>query len=183
MNIFSGRLIFAKTNKRFAAWVEAYSRYYRTEKPSVEVKSSGKITFSTAWFSGLIDAEGCFTAVKRSGRASYRMRFTIKQKYEYEVFKHLPYVCGEDKKLGHVTNRDEVALFTIDAIKGLDLLVDYLDKFPLRSKKNVAYTKWLSFKRIVEKGPRTYDFDTVKQLAEDINSIADEDKVHDLDQN
>lgn len=183
IDIFSGRLILSKTNKRFAAWVDAYSQYYKTEKPLITINDSAKISWDTAWFSGFIDAEGCFTAVKRSGRNSYRMRFTIKQKYEYDVFKYLPYVCGEDKMLGSVTNKDEVALFTIDAIKWLDYLIAYLEKFPLKSKKNIAYTKWIKLLRIVREKPSTYDFDTVKRLAKEINTIVDEDKVHGPEKN
>lgn len=179
INIFSGELVLSKTNQRFAAWVEAYSQYYKIVKPLVKINDSSKICWDTAWFSGFIDAEGCFTAIKLSGRKSYRIIFTIQQKYEYEVFKHLPYVCGEDKKLGNVTNKDEVALFTSDDIQWLDYLIAYLNKFPLKSKKNIAYLKWKSLLIIVKNKPSTSDFDTIKNLAVEINKFVEEDKVRD----
>jgi len=84
IKLFEGRLVFKKTQERYHKWVECYSKYYGIEPP---IKVGGwerKIDLNTAWVSGLIDAEGCFSAAKRSGRTTYRARFTITQSREHE---------------------------------------------------------------------------------------------------
>lgn len=84
IKLFEGRLVLKKTQERYHQWVESYNKYYSIESPKKIDRWDRKIDLNTAWVSGFIDAEGCFTAAKRSGRTTYRARFTITQSKEHE---------------------------------------------------------------------------------------------------
>lgn len=64
--------------------MENYNLYYKVNTPILA--QIRPITLENAWLSGLIDAEGSFTATQRSGRSTFRMRFSLKQKDEYDTF-------------------------------------------------------------------------------------------------
>lgn len=49
--------------------------------------------------------------------------------------------AGEDKKWGTLVNKKDVAIYTVDSLKMLRYLIDYLEKYPLKSIKSVAYAK------------------------------------------
>lgn len=178
INIFKGKLVLSKTNVRFLNWVAVY---YKAEK-AIDLEHPKTIGLNSAWLSGFIDAEGCFSASQRPGRTTYRMRFTINQKGEAEILKTLPYLAGPDVKLGRlVFSKGDISTFTIDALKHLKHLVAYLEKFPLRSNKNIAYSKWLKLFRVVLDGGRGYSYETIKNMAQEINKFEDEDKVQKLE--
>lgn len=69
------------------------------------------------------------------------MRFSIKQKGEYEKLKDLLKFAGPDKKWGCLSNPGGVAVHSVDSIKMLKKLIEYLEKYPLRSSKGIAYAK------------------------------------------
>lgn len=100
-----------------------------------------EISPNSAWLSGFIDAEGCFTALQRSGRLTFRMRFSIRQKGEYEVFKQFWGFAGPGIKLGHLTLQGDIVTYTIDSLIQLRHLISYLEIHPLQSNKNIAYNK------------------------------------------
>jgi hypothetical protein len=68
------------------------------------------------------------------------MRFSIKQKDSLEVFSSL-YKFLSEQKCGYITTHKNYVIFTIDSIKDLQLLILYLNKYPLQSNKNIAYHK------------------------------------------
>lgn len=180
INIFKGRLRLEKTNVRFEAWVAAYTRRHKWQ-PIELIRGNIAIDATNAWFSGFIDAEGCFDAPQRSGRKTFRMRFTIKQKLEYQKLTDLLKFAGPGIKWGNLANRKEVAIHTVDSLVMLKYLIKYLERYPLRSIKNVAYVKWLKLLRVVAEGGRGKDYEAIKKMAQEINKFEDEDTVHGLE--
>ena len=201
IKIFSGRLVLNKTLLRFISWVENFNIYYKTQFSQVDpvklmnsfvdkanmfpfrdiqVSKNPKVfSIDTAWLSGFIDAEGCFSATQRSGRLTFRMRFSLKQKDEFTSLSQI-LTCapnGRKEKWGRLTKRGDLAIFEIDSITQLKFLISYLDKFPLQSKKHVAYCKWLKLLAVIEDGGRGHDYDSIKKMAQSINKDSDEDKV------
>lgn len=78
-----------------------------------------------------------------------------------------------------MSQKGDVGVFTVDSIVQLKPLETYLEKYPLKSNKNIAYHKWLKMLRVVEEGGRGKSFEEMTQMAQDINSyVGDEDKVH-----
>lgn len=177
INIFNGRLKLEKTRARYKAWLEAYTLYYKS-KISFDLKEQNTtIDLKSAWLSGFIDAEGCFDAPQRSNRKTFRMRLSIRQKNEYNVLKDLPRIAGKDIKLGYITLKDDVVTYTIDSLVSLKHLIGYLAQNPLKSQKNIAYTKWLRLYRVIEDGGRGKDYEKIKSMAQNINKYEEEDKV------
>jgi hypothetical protein len=169
IKLFSGRLILSKTIKRFEEWVKAYALYYKCPQQIIQ-KYENKISMKSAWLSGFIDAEGCFSAIQRSNKTNFRMRFTIKQKAEFEVFKQLTQLGEDNVKLGHIKQIQDIVIFTIDSNKSLKYLINYLENNTLHSNKNIAYKKWLKLYRVLEDGGRGKDYETIKRMAQSIDS-------------
>lgn len=170
-----GNLILSKTNKRFQEWIEAYSVYYSESKIEL-VPQKFCISLGNAWFSGFIDAEGCFSASQRSGRSTYRMRFTLKQKGESEIFKQFKGLWGPVKI--DLLHKDDIVILNMDTLKSLKILIQYLNQYPLHSNKNIAFNKWLKLFRVVEDGGRGKSYEEIKAMAQNINKFETEDKVH-----
>ena len=93
-----------------------------------------------AWLSGFIDAEGCFHA--RLGKKTYKQRiqFHLGQKQDVQIL----YAIRDVFKKGSVSKYTPASSFqyTLTGIKNMLPFIEYVDRFPLRSKKNVSYTKW-----------------------------------------
>ncbi len=180
IKIFSGRLVLKKTKVRFITWVENFNLHYKTNISILKL-SEPVISLDSAWFSGFIDAEGCFSATQRSGRLTFRMRFSLKQKDEYSSLSQLLF-CQKAKSekggnWGRLTKRGDLAIYELDSIIQLKFLISYLKKFPLKSKKYIAYCKWLKLLAVIEDGGRGHDYESIKAMAQSINKDSDEDKV------
>lgn len=179
--IFSGKLILEKVNIRFYKWVKAFSYYNNYKIKFIFYFNTQSININTAWLSGFIDAEGCFDAPKRSKRLSFRMRFSIKQKDEFEIFKDLPFIWDLSRKNGHLYNYKSVSVFTMDSFVSLDYLIKYLNIYNLKSNKNIAFNKWLKLFRILKDGKRGKSFEEINNIAYNINKFKNEDIVQDLE--
>jgi len=206
--IFKNRIILNKVLKRFINWQyylvttdkttislnqikpDVPGFRYESQEPGVpgfrqelEKEWGNKLRLDNAWLSGFIDAEGCFTFCKRSGRKKYRPRFTLVQKNAKNTFDKLPFIWLLPKtelireewsskiKMGYNrTNKENISTFTMDSFKSLTCLLDYLKKYPLKSNKNINYHKWLKLYQILLDGGRGKDFETIKLMAESINN-------------
>jgi len=146
----------------------------RESKISI-IPQNNQISLNSAWLAGFIDAEGCFSAVQRSGRTTYRMRFTLKQKGESLIFEQFKILWGSIKI--DIFTKGDLVILNMDTLKSLKILIQYLDRFPLRSNKNIAFNKWLKLFRIIEDGGRGKSFEEIKALAQNINKFETEDKV------
>lgn len=179
--IFSGKLILEKTNLRFFHWINFFINNNNLDLKFIYKFQCQTINIKTAWLSGFIDAEGCFDAPQRSKRLSYRMRFTIKQKDELELFNDLPFIWDFNKKVGHLYNNKSISIFTLDSLISLEYLIKYLDLYPLKSNKNISFHKWLKLYRILKDGKRGKSFEEIKKIAYNINKFENEDIVQNLE--
>lgn len=179
IQIFSGKLILAKSNIRYLNWVNNFVLYYRINSNIIIKSIDLSITNKSSWLSGFIDAEGCFDCYKRAKRFSFRMRFSIKQKDNAYFLNDLPFIWDNDlkNKVGHIAVNKKITIYTIDSIVKLRYLIEYLNKFPLHSNKNISYNKWLRLYRILLDGGRGKNYEMIKKLAQNINKFEDEDKV------
>ena len=180
IQIFSGKLLLKKTNLKYVAWVKYFIKYYKLNTNLIIKFNLVNLDLNNAWFSGFIDAEGCFDCYKRAKRISYRMRFSIKQKDEFFLFNKLPYswnLLEKKGKVGFISKNKNIFIFTIDSIVWLKYLLIYLKKFPLKSNKNIVYSKWLVLYRILLDGCRGINYETIVKIAQNINKFENEDKV------
>jgi hypothetical protein len=67
------------------------------------------------------------------------MYFSLKQKDEGEVFKQFKNLWGSIKI--DLLYKDDVVVLSMDTLQSLKILIKYLDLYPLRSNKNIAFMK------------------------------------------
>ncbi len=159
IDIFNGKLRLEKCQLRFKAWTEAHGRYCNTPPVTLKKNSNTDYLFNSAWFSGFIDAEGCFDAPK-SGKTR-KLRFSFKQKFENSIYK-FPDMMIRDKKIGRTCTSAGAELYTIGSKGDIVLLIDYLNTYNLKSKKLKSYQTWLLTKEAID----------TKQHIEDIHRLA-----------
>jgi hypothetical protein len=146
IELFNGRLCLEKTHKRFTVYVDYFNKriclkkYERLKLLPITVKERRSlIDFETYWFSGFIDAEGCFSTVITE--KTRRLRFIVDQKDEMDVLQQIRVFIG----MGSIytrktTNYRYQYSQVISDIE--DKLVQYLKNFPLQSQKSVDYIRW-----------------------------------------
>nr|YP_203339.1 orf360 [Zancudomyces culisetae]AAW49506.1 orf360 [Zancudomyces culisetae] len=135
--LFFNNLVLNKCKERFKIWNNE-----QIENNSIE---SSLLTLNNGWLSGFIDAEGCFN-VNITKNDKYitgyrvRLRFMIDQKDESEVLKKIQILLGN----GRVSKRSKTTTerLTLDTFISFPKLIDYLEKYPLKTKKRITFFKW-----------------------------------------
>jgi hypothetical protein len=163
IQIFNGNLVLDKTNCRFASWLLGYN-----SRPSVSLQiplaprqDRQGIALNNAWLSGFIDADGCFSVMYRSDDI-LALRFILDQKNELAALQTILSLFDS----GSIAPRkglDNMHRYTLTASKKLKpktgkvtqvkppvaasfcKLFKYLERYSLKSKKNIDYTR---FKKI-----------------------------------
>lgn len=136
-------------------------------------------TLNNSWISGFIDAEGCFnvTLFKRKAMAlgyQVKLRFMIDQKDSLDNMLFI---------------KDQLNLFlTHRKIKGIagtmhriesnsfvkaPLIIEYINKFRLKSKKQYSFEKWVTVYQLVENKAHLTELglSEIKKLSKEINLI------------
>lgn len=102
------------------------------------------------WLSGFIDGEGCFTRYTRRSRGvrAYAPKFSLGLRWDDRAL--LDQLCREmggsvnDARNAMRGGRQPSFAWVMAARDDLADLVDYLERFPLRSRKAEQYEAWLS---------------------------------------
>jgi hypothetical protein len=181
IHLFNGNLVFYKTQRRFNAWLEARNSYqdpgplpptylFKKEWESDKIQPVfGNLQnmpfLDTGWFSGLIDAHGCFfiqkqNSIKYSLGFRVRLRFIVDQKGERWFFEQLQLIFESgiiiNRKLKKVVldrneksidansksknsfeEEDSMMRYECTALQSFKLLFNYLEKYPLKTSKNI----------------------------------------------
>lgn len=145
INIFNGNLQLGKTNKRFTIWFnEYYNNFTKQKNKLLLIFNSNKISLNNSWISGFIDAEGCFTASLRKDsryKSGYKLvlRFILDQKFEDETLSYIGLLLNKNK----ISNRKELeGMSRLIMYSNFDLLLQYLNKFPLKTIKKISFLRW-----------------------------------------
>ena len=107
--------------------------------------------WQTSWLSGFLEAEGCFTAGLE--KQSPVLRFLLDQTGELELLVHVQLLLGD---YGSVWGRKDTMVlnqagapelqrhfrFETKHLGGLQAIVDYIGRHPLRTKKRVVFVQW-----------------------------------------
>ena len=153
ISLFNGNLILDKTNARFFVWLQARN-FYSTNIIEYLHKNEMETFQTNAWLSGFIDAEGCFHVV-RSINSRYslgfrvRLRFIIDQKNEIAIFHKLQNFL-QSGVISDGKNIETMYRFTCTKNYSHDKLIDYLEKYPLRSLKKVNFVRYTSLLRYIK---------------------------------
>ena len=146
--LFNGNLLLEKTNTRFEYWLQARNLLHARQSRSLiqlfpsfrQDKWRKEVLKESAWLSGFIDAEGCFNFYKRelADKNQFQVvcRFMLVQKGEYSFFQDLQEIF-QTGKIYLEKNRINIYRYWILTQEGLTILMKYLEKHKLRSKKKI----------------------------------------------
>lgn len=158
IHLFNGNLVLNKFRKRFHSWLHARNEIRSSAEPIIEKEHLPDIKFlSSGWLSGFTDAEGCFNLQKTknpNGSFYASCRFVLVQKDEHEVLKKINKAIGHGYLCYYEDN--SVTRYFLIKSEGLDLLLDYFKKFPLRTNKNISKVrleKMLNYKKTRKEVP------------------------------
>lgn len=155
MNHFNGNIILQKRKIQFEQWVNHWHTLHPEESFKVQLRPNDKKpSFDDAWFSGFIDAEGCFY-VKIEKNNAYntgyrlRLRFILDQKNAMEFWPHVKNL----RKSGNVYERKHSGThrFETYSLKSVPLLCYYLQKFPRKTRKRRSFSAWKKCFDLIEK--------------------------------
>ena len=111
-------------------------------------------TLSDAWLSGFTDAEGTFLCTvskrkdtKRKLPFALRLRYILSQKDCDAELKYITTLIGGSVEL--TKSKLKVSRLAV-YILSLDKIVDYLNKYPLRTQKLESFKKWIEIRKIVQ---------------------------------
>lgn len=126
------------------------------------------VIWNSSWLTGFIDAEAGFSAVERLKRKTDReksieMRFLLDQTNELEVLSHVRDVLGDTGSIWIRKNTQEKIHHRYDVCNfdALQLLIQYLTRYSLRSKKNIVYVRWkkiLNYLELIKNEKKTKTF-------------------------
>lgn len=159
--LFNGNLVLQKTNNRFSSWLHTRNSYSKDGVIEQLNRSLNQEPFTflknSAWLSGFIDSEGCFNVLKQNdSRYSLgwrvRLRFILDQKDERLIFEKLKQFLKSGTISKRKTNLGCKTMyrFTSFSLLSHQILVEYLTRYPLRSKKKIDFVRWCRLKGYIE---------------------------------
>lgn len=168
INVFNGKLVLNKTNKRFVEqWLNNYNNWYAPVGQAIVYKGPGKfVGLATAWLCGFTDSDGSlgFKLVSDKSRVNtggkrLRIYWYIDQSFEVDTLNHLKQELGfgrlENKysgKTGLKTDPSARRLIT-DSFMHCQTLRDYFNRFnPQTPKLRTRWFRWLRVMDWFEKG-------------------------------
>ena len=146
----------------------------------IEQKNNVLPTLNDSWISGFIDAEGCFnvTLFKRKTMAlgyQVKLRFMIDQKDSLE---NMIYIKDQlnlflsNRKLKKGTEGSMHRIESNSFVKA-PLIIEYLNKFRLKSKKQYSFDKWVAVYQLVQNKAHLTEkgLSEIRKLSKEINLV------------
>ena len=137
-------------------------------------------TLNNSWISGFIDAEGCFnvTLFKRKAMAlgyQVKLRFMIDQKDSLENMLYIKDQLNlflSHRKLKKGTEGNMHRIESNSFVKA-PLIIEYLNKFRLKSKKQYSFDKWVAVYQLVQNKAHLTEtgLSEIRKLSKEINLI------------
>ena len=169
INLLNGNLITKAKIAQFKLFLEAFNVKYKTD--IVFIECNNKVTLDNAWLSGFTDAEGCFTCSaflsKLTNNYIVTVRYIISQKNDIIFSEYLAKLIN-----GYVTHvKSYNGYNTVVNHSKLNIIIKYLNYYPLKTKKHISYKKWLKVYRLVKdkKHLNPEGIENIKSLIKSIN--------------
>lgn len=170
-HIFNGNLHLIPRINQLIVWAEWLNDRY-IDNPLNVVTKPVQLLFNNSWFSGFIDAEGCFNVYVAKNKYMVTMRFIVDQKDGWLLFESLKNRLGSGSIYSRKNNN---VRYVASNLLSLNIIINYLGQFPLKTKKYLAFNKWFSiYSKIVKKEHKTPEgFANIKKLSLEINKDND----------
>jgi hypothetical protein len=147
--LFNGNLVLEHRVKQLGRWLlylNPILHKHGIAKPIILDSNRVLPTLNDGWLSGFIDAEGCFNLLVSAPRTA-TARFILDQKDGLDLFDYLKILLNG----GTVRIRyPGMYNFKASALSSHFLLESYLTTYPLRSKKQFSFVKWIRACRMIK---------------------------------
>ena len=170
--LFNGNLVLDKRKVQVKKWLDTLNI----------VQKNNKVLplLSNSWFSGFIDAEGCFnvTLFKRKAMAlgyQVKLRFMIDQKDSLDNMLFIK------EKLNLFLTHRKLKKGTVGIMHRLEstsfvkvpLIIQYLNKFRLKSKKKESFYKWITVYELVKNKAHLTEkgLSEIRKISKEVNLI------------
>ena len=171
-SLFNGNLVLDKRKIQVKKWLDVLN--------IEQINNNVTPSLSNSWLAGFIDAEGCFnvTLFKRKAMAlgyQVKLRFMIDQKDCLNTMlfiKDLLNLFLTNRKLKEgsvgVMHRIESNSFV-----KVPLIIEYLNKFKLKSKKQESFNKWVTVYELVKNKAHLTEkgLSEIRKLSKEVNII------------
>ncbi len=140
VHLFNGNLVFPLKQSSFALFLEAFNKRLKgTIIPFIPTLILP--TINDSWLAGIIDSEGCFTCSLLGNSKTYRFRFLLAQLglINQPILVHIGILFGG---VVRPHSKENVFELTVNGVRNMSKLFDYLDNHPLHSKKAKSYQIW-----------------------------------------
>lgn len=143
VTLFNGNLCTVNKKQEFKNWLNFFNKQYSSEVSFID--SPIKPSLTTCWLSGYIDAIGSFTGrIENSKELNSRtpyLTFFIYQR-EFYILSVISKVLNVNiKNIKHSKDKDGWIL-SISSFNKIKLIINYLKRYPLKTHKSLAFTKW-----------------------------------------
>lgn len=173
-SLFNGNLVLSKRKVQLKRWLDVQNL--------TEVNRNIIPTLLDGWLSGLIDAEGCFnvTLFKREAMAlgyQVKLRFMIDQKDSLDtmlIIKELWGMILTQRKLkNNDINSKILHRVEINSFIKVQRIIDYLNKFGLKTKKQESFNKWVTVYDLVNNKAHLTEngLNQIRKISKEINLI------------
>ena len=147
IKIFNGNILTKLKKNQFKLWVEGFINKYNLDIDYIE--SIQKISLYNGWLSGFTDAEGCFTCsvlISKQDKIIVTVRYIISQKDDIEFSKTVAVLLN-----GYITFiKSYNGYNTVVNFGNLNKILNYLNNYPLKTKKLISYRRWLKIYLLVK---------------------------------
>ena len=140
-HLFNGNLHLISRIEQLSEWAKQWNSKVNNKENQLEaIKTPVKLSLNNSWFSGFVDAEGCFNVYVTKNSKSVVLRFIVDQKEGLLFFNDLKTLIG----YGSIFNRKNNNFrYVITNLNSLSIIVSYFNQFRLRTKKRLAFDKWM----------------------------------------
>lgn len=144
--LFNGNMVFPTRKARFISFLSFFNeRLLKKNEEIIPIIYNNIIpTLNDCWLLGITDAEGCFSSSILSNSVGYRIRYILTQKWDSNkiILSKILNLFGEN--IGSITPHsiENVWEIRINGVKNCEIMLDYFDKYKLKTSKMLSYNKW-----------------------------------------
>ena len=138
-HLFNGNLHLLHRINQLVAWEKLWNGKNKDNQLKAITKPV-KLSLNNSWFSGFVDAEGCFNVYVAKNNKEVRLRFIVDQKEGALFFNDLKHILIH----GSIYNRkNDNSRYAVSNLNSLGIIINYFNKYTLRTKKSLAFVKWV----------------------------------------
>ena len=173
--LFNGNMVFPTRRARFLSFLSFFNeRLLKKNEETIPVIFKEVIpSLNDCWLLGITDGEGCFSSSILSNSYAFRIRYILTQKWDANKTILSIILNLFEKNIGSIVPHSvsNVWELRINGVKNCEFLLNYFDKYTLKTNKRLAYLKWKDLLYRLKNKEHLYDEKRLilKELSKEIN--------------